>query len=203
MVVWGLTLLHPDRVHQLVNLSLPYQERGEMPWVQLMELVLGGDFYFVHFTQQPGVADAVFDENPARFLRNLFRKNEPPAEPAPGMALINLARAETPRGEPVMSDDELAVLVSAFESSGFTGGINWYRNLDRNWHLLADVDPIIRQPALMIYGDRDPVMRSENLADFVPNVDVVTLDCGHWIQEELPEETNQAILGWLAQRDAR
>ena len=71
------------------------------------------------------------------------------------MAMINLAKAETPLGEPVMSDSELAVFVSAFETSGFTGGINWYRNLDRNWHLLADVDPIIQQPALMIYGDRD------------------------------------------------
>ena len=118
------------------------------------------------------------------------------------MAMINLARAETPRGEPVMSDDELAVFVSAFESSGFTGSVNWYRNLDRNWHLLADADPIIRQPTLMIYGDRDAVARSENLAAFVPHVDVVTLDCGHWIQQEKPEETNRAILTWLSQRDA-
>ena len=95
------------------------------------------------------------------------------------MALINLARAETPLGEPMMSDSELAVFVSAFESSGFTGSINWYRNLDRNWRLLADVDPIIQQPALMIYGDRDAVPRSENLTEFVPNVEVVSLDCGH------------------------
>jgi pimeloyl-ACP methyl ester carboxylesterase len=101
-----------------------------------------------------------------------------------------------------MSDDELAVLVSAFQSSGFTGSINWYRNLDRNWRLLAEADPIIRQPTLMIYGDRDAIARSENLTAFVPNVDVVTLDCGHWIQQEKPEETNQAILSWLDQRDA-
>jgi pimeloyl-ACP methyl ester carboxylesterase len=183
-------------------LSLPYQERGAVPWIELMESVLGGDFYFVHFNRQPGVADAVFDENAFQFLRNLYRKNEPPAAPAPGMSMITLARAETPRGEPVMSDDELAVLVSAFESSGFTGGVNWYRNLDRNWHLLAEADPIVSQPTLMIYGARDAVARSENLTDFVPNADVVTLDCGHWIQQEKPEETNQAILTWLNQRDA-
>jgi pimeloyl-ACP methyl ester carboxylesterase len=118
------------------------------------------------------------------------------------MMMINLANAETPRGQPLMSDSELAVFVSAFETSGFTGSINWYRNLDRNWHLLADVDPIIRQPALMIYGDRDLVQRGENLAEFVPNVEVVSLDCGHWIQQEKPEETNQAILKWLEQQDA-
>jgi pimeloyl-ACP methyl ester carboxylesterase len=202
MVVWGLTLLHPKRVDKVINLSLPYQERGEKPWIESMEDVLGGDFYFVHFNRQPGVADAVFDENTFRFLRNLYRKNEPPREPRPGMALIDLARADTPLGEPVMSDGELAVFVAAFESTGFTGSVNWYRNLDRNWRLLADVDPIIRQPTLMIYGDRDVIQRSENLAEFVPDVDVVSLDCGHWIQQEKPEETNQAILKWLDQRDA-
>lgn len=126
-VVWGLTLLHPDRVDKVINLSLPYQERGEVPWIELMEAVLGGDFYFVHFNRQPGVADAVFDENTFPFLRNLYRKNEPPRQPQPGMAFIDLARAEAPLGEPVMSDEELDVLVSAFETSGFTGGVNWYR----------------------------------------------------------------------------
>ncbi|MFJ8039611.1 alpha/beta fold hydrolase [Kitasatospora sp. NPDC096147] len=198
MVVWGLALLHPDRVNRVVNLSLPYQARGAKPWIEAMEEVLGDDFYFVHFNRRPGVADAVFDRNTARFLRNLYRRDEPPAAPGPGMALIELAEAEAPSGEPLMSEAELAVLVAAFESSGFTGSINWYRNLDRNWHLLADVDPIVRQPALMIYGDRDAVRRSEDLAAFVPGVEVVSLDCGHWIQQERPEETNRIITEWLA-----
>ncbi len=201
MVVWGLAILHPNRVNKVINLSLPYMERGEKPWIEFMEEFFGQDFYFVHFNRQPGVADAILDENTSQFLRNMYRKNEPPMEPQPGMVMINLARAETPRGEPLMSDSELAVFVSAFESSGFTGGINWYRNLDRNWHLLADVNPIVQQPALMIYGDRDSIAKSANLTEFVPNVDVVNLDCGHWIQEEKPEETNQAILKWLEQQD--
>lgn len=106
-----------------------------------MEAVFGPDFYFVHFNRQPGVADAVFEEHTEQFLRNMFRKNTPPPEPGPGMWLIDLARAETPLGEPVMSDDELAVTVAAFQTSGFTGSINWYRNLDRNWHLLGEVVP--------------------------------------------------------------
>ena len=114
--------------------------------------------------------------------------------------MINLAKAEVPVGDPIMSNEELAVFVSAFEASGFTPSINWYRNLDRNWHLLAEVDPIIRQPALMIYGDRDLVARNERIAEFVPNVQVVSLDCGHWISQELPEETNHAILEWLNQQ---
>jgi len=124
MVVWGLALLHPNRVNRVINLSLPYQERGEKPWVEMMEAIFGDDFYFVHFNRHPGVADAILDENTFQFLRNMYRKNEPPPEPQPGMAMINLATAETPLGEPLMSDNELAVFVSAFESTGFTGIIN-------------------------------------------------------------------------------
>ncbi len=200
MVVWGLALLHPKRVNKVINLSLPYQERGATPWIEFMEQILGGDYYFVHFNRQPGVADAVLDENTFRFLCNLYRKNEPRREPELGMVMINLARAEKPLGESLMSDNELAVFVSAFESTGFTGSINWYRNLDRNWRLLAEVKPIIQQPTLMIYGDRDVIPKSEKLTEFVPNVEVVNLDCGHWIQQEKPEETNQAILKWLEQQ---
>jgi len=196
-VVWGLALLHPTRVKRIVALSLPYQVRGETPWIEWMEAALGGDFYFVHFNRQPGVADSVFDENPVRFLRNLYRKNEPVTPPQPGMALIALARAAAPLGDPIMSEEDLGVFASAFETSGFTGGINWYRNLDRNWRLLADTDPIVRQPALMIYGARDVIRPLENIDEFVPRVEVVTLDCGHWIQEELPDEATGAIVGWL------
>jgi len=200
MVVWGLALLHPKRVNKVINLSLPYQERGDTPWIELMEQFLGSDYYFVHFNKQPGVADAILEENTSQFLRNLYRKNEPLQEPQEGMAMINLALAENPLGEPIMSESELAVFETAFEASGFTGSINWYRNLDRNWHLLAHVNPIIQQPTLMIYGERDVIPKFEKLTDFVPNADVVSLDCGHWIQQEMPEETNQVILEWLERK---
>lgn len=196
-VVWGLAQLHPERVRRLINLALPYQQRGEQPWIEFMEAVFGEDFYFVHFNRQPGVADAVLDENAHRFLRNLYRKNVPVAAPEPGMAMINLALAEAPLGEPVMSEDDLTVFVSAFEVAGFTGSINWYRNMDRNWHRLAAVDPFIHHPALMIYGDQDSIPKSESLAEFVPNVDVINLDCGHWIQQEMPEQATAAMLSWL------
>ncbi len=202
MVVWGLTLLHPERVNKVINLALPYQDRGEKPWLLFMEEFLGGDYYFVHFNRQPGIADAILNENTFQFLRNMFRKNVPPTPPGRGMMMINLARSEAPLGEPIMNDSELAVFVSAFKTSGFTGSINWYRNLDRNWHLLANVNPIIEQPTLMIYGSRDLIPKSDKLTEFVPNVKEVSLDCGHWIQQEMPEETNRVILNWLEQHGA-
>ena len=202
IVVWGLTLLQPERVNKVITLSVPYQFRGEMPWVEFIESILGSDFYYVHFNKQPGVANAVLDANAERFLRNLFRVNQPLVAPEPGNGMMNLALQADPTGDPLMSDADLAVYVDAYEASGFTGGINWYRNSTRNWHRLADVDPIIQQPALVIYGDRDVVPRLENMADFVPNVEVVSLDSGHCIQQEQPEETTRVMLEWLGRQGA-
>ncbi|MEP3346216.1 MAG: alpha/beta hydrolase [Litoreibacter sp.] len=201
-VVWSLARLHPERVSKIINLALPYQARTPKPWIAFMEEFFGADNYFVHFNRQPGVADAVLDRNTARFLRNLYRKNVPPMPPEPGMMMINLAQAETPVGEPILQEDELAVYVAAFEETGFTGSINWYRNMDRNWQILTDVTPFIKQPTLMIYGEQDMIPKSETLADFVPNADVVSLDCGHWIQQEKPSETTRAMLEWLGANTA-
>lgn len=202
MVVWWLTLLHPSRVRALVALSVPYQARTPMPWVDFLEQLFGRDYYFVHFNREPGVADAVLEAHTARFLRNLFRKDEPPAPPGPGNAMIQRALADEALGEPLMSEAELAVFVQAFETSGFAPGLHWYRNVDRTWHRMAGVDPIIQQPALMVYGTRDPVQPSPVLEDFVPNVEIRELDCGHWIQQERPEATNDVILEWLGRHAA-
>ncbi|MCS3426600.1 alpha/beta fold hydrolase [Leucobacter aridicollis] len=78
----------------------------------------------------------------------------------------------------------------------------WYRNLNRNWHLLAGADPIIQHPALMVYGMRDAVACSENLSSFVPNIEELSLDSGHWVQQERHRETTRAILDWLDRHPA-
>jgi pimeloyl-ACP methyl ester carboxylesterase len=200
-VVWSMALLHPERVVRLINLALPYQTRTPTPWIEFIEALFGADHYFVHFNRQFGVADAILDQNADQFLRNLFRKNLTMVPPEPGMMMINLARAATPLGDPLISAEDLEVFVSAFKASGFTPGINWYRNMDRNWHILAEIDPVIRHPALMIYGLQDPIPPSENLSEFVPNVAIRSLDCGHWIQQERPEETTQVMLEWLKAQD--
>lgn len=203
IVVWALSLLHPQRVAGVINLSVPFLDRGDQPWVDFWETHLGGDFYIVHFNRQPGVADAAFAENTRQFLGNIYRTRQwesSPPPPAPGMPLINLAASSTPSGEPLMSEAELDVFVSAFEHSGFTGGINWYRNFNRNWQRLGEVEQKVAAPALMIYGTYDVVGKSESLPDFVADLEVTEFPCGHWIQQECPAETNQAMLDWLSRR---
>lgn len=202
IMVWGMAMLHPDRVAGAANLSVPFMNRGEEEWIGLWEKLLGPDMYIVHFNRQPGVADAALAENSEQFIRNLYRTKrwlEEPMELEPGNPMISLAKAvfEPQTGEPMMSEEELQVYIKAFAKSGYTGGINWYRNFTRNWDLLADVPEVINQPALMLYGQYDIVPESPTLKDNVPHVEVHTLPCGHWIQQEEPEETNRLLLDWL------
>ena len=201
IVVWNLAMLHRERVRAVINLSVPFLVRGDKDWVSFWEERLGGDFYIVHFNRQPGFADRVFAEHTENFLRNLYRTRQwlaPPRELGPGMALLNLAQAPDAPGELLMSEEELAVFVDSFRESGFTGGINWYRNFTRNWRTTADVVQRVDQPALMIHGRYDMVPPNPDLAKYVPNVEIHTLECGHWIQQEQPEETNRLMLDWLA-----
>jgi len=96
-----------------------------------------------------------------------------------------------------MSDAEMQVFLDAFALSGFTGGINWYRNLTRNWQTMGAFEQHIYQPTLVIFGDYDMVPKSKTLAKRVSTLEVVDFPCGHWIQQELPQETNAAMLEWL------
>ncbi len=201
IVVWNMALLQPQRVRGVVNLSVPFMERGPSEWVGFWEQALGGDFYIVHFNRQPGVADAAFAANNEQFLRNLYRTKQwldEPLDLGPGMMMVNMANSSEYRGELMMSEAELQVFVQAFAKSGYTGGINWYRNFTRNWETTKDVTQLVEQPTLMIHGQHDMVPASPNLKNFVPNAEVHTLDCGHWIQQEQPEATNKLMLQWLA-----
>ena len=196
-VVWGMALLHPERVEKQINLALPYQERGEIPWIQMMEQFLGEDYYFVHFNKKPGVADKILNENRTRFISNLFRKNVPVAPPIGGMMMIDLAKSDIAHGESILSEEDLNIFSEAFEKTGFGPSINWYRNLDRNWDILGKVNPIIHHPVLMIYGERDLIPKFDRIRQYVPNITEANIDSGHWIQQECPEETNRIILSWL------
>lgn len=199
IIVWNLAMMHRERVAGVINLSVPFMERGPSEWVGFWEARLGGDFYIVHFNRQPGVADAVFAEHCERFLRNMYRTKQWLAEPPQlsGMPMIAIAQADDMPGELLMGDQDLQVFSEAFAHSGFTGGINWYRNFSRNWDIIGEYEQRISQPTLMIYGDHDSVPSSPTLDQFVDQLTVANFPCGHWIQQECPEQTNQAMLAWL------
>ena len=102
-----------------------------------------------------------------------------------------------PRGEPLMSDEEMDVFVAAFSKGGFTGPINWYRNITRNWETSADLPQRIDVPCAMVYGAYDIVPQGRDVSQYVPNLESITLECGHWIQQERPDEVNAFLIDWL------
>ena len=99
----------------------------------------------------------------------------------------------------MMSEAELKVFVDTFERNGFTSPCAWYRNFTRNWETTADVEQKVRQPALMIYGRYDMVPQTD-MTGYVDDLEIHEVECGHWIQQELPEETNRILLDWLDRR---
>jgi pimeloyl-ACP methyl ester carboxylesterase len=98
------------------------------------------------------------------------------------------------------------VYVDAFARTGFRGGLNYYRNIDRNWERNAQLaERRVEVPALFITGSRDPVQRfmpAEMMEGWVTDLRVVRVDgAGHWVQQERPDEVNDALLGFLGQLD--
>jgi len=207
IIVWNMAMIHRERVSHVINLSVPFMERGQTEWVSFWEKKLGPDFYMVHFNRQYGVADEVFANNAKQFLNNVYRTSQwlyPKVELGPGMNMINMATdpklADGAPGDPIMSDEEMQVFLDAFAHSGFTGGINWYRNFTRNWEIIGAYEQHIYQPTLMIYGDYDMVPKSPKLEQHVSNLEVANFPCGHWIQQEKPEDSNRVILEWLGRQ---
>jgi pimeloyl-ACP methyl ester carboxylesterase len=193
-VAWQLAVLHPERVRAVAGLSVPFVPRAPAAPIPIMRRHLGEDFYMVWF-QEPGVADAALARD---VRRTLTTKRQWTAQWA--------VKDDVPLQPPSwLSEQELAVYVEAFQRTGFTGGLNWYRNIDRNWELTADVaERRVEQPALFLTGERDPVRRfmpAEAMRGWVTDLraEIVVPGAGHWVQQQEPAAVNEALLSFLAE----
>lgn len=206
LVVWAMARLHPDRVAGVIGVNTPYRARAAKDPVEWLREHLGPDHYIVAF-QEPGVAERVFDADPARVVRRFQRRRMTGTHTATG-AFPMLARVAEPEanwtGTPLLTEAEVEVYARAFARSGFRGGINWYRNLSRNWWLMAEVPARIDAPCLMIGASDDPFLPPslmDGMEALIPDLEKqVIADCGHWTQAERPEELNRLMLDWLTRR---
>jgi pimeloyl-ACP methyl ester carboxylesterase len=211
MVVGQMALLHPERVAGVVAMSVPLLPRGAMPPVQMLRQLLGDTFFYILYFQEPGVADADLAADPretmTRMLAGLTLAGGGEVDVA-GLAgsdgrgfVDRLPRAD---GLPAwLSQAELDHYVAEFTRTGFTGGINWYRNFDRNWETTPSLDGAhVTIPSTFITGAADPV----NLMTPAGIMDGHALDhrgntyvegAGHWVQQEAPDAVNAALLSFL------
>ncbi len=212
LLVWPMALLAAQRVAAVVGVNTPYFPRMPIKPTDVFRGMAQGNFHYILYFQEPGVAEAELDRDVRRSLRGFFQsiprevieaaKDLRPGVMGPAGGGILDRLADRPYGE-FLTVSDFEVFATAFERSGFRGGLNWYRNFDRNWELTAYLSGAkVMQPALMITAELDPVLRPEmavGMADWVPNLrdTILIKDCGHWTQQENPEEVNRALIGFL------
>lgn len=213
-VAWHTALLRPDMVRGVAGLSVPPPFRGTQPPLAAMEEKYAGRFYWNYFNR-PGVADAEFAKDTRTALRKFLYSacgdapgalegKQPLVDPERGWLAAMPDPAVLPHW---CTEDALDVLTDSF-SQGFTGALNWYRNLDRNWELTAPWHgAVVTRPALYIYGERDVVASFpgtpeliERLPGLMPSLrrePIELAGCGHWTQQERPDEVNTALIDFL------
>ncbi|MFB7509324.1 alpha/beta fold hydrolase [Streptomyces broussonetiae] len=213
-VAWHTALLRPDMVRAVAGLSVPPPFRGAHPPLETMDKRFDGRFYWNYFNR-PGVADAEFARDTRTTLRKFFYGASGSARPSgalmqpliePGQGWLD-SMVDPDVLPDWFTEDDLDALTESF-SGGFTGPLNWYRNLDRNWELTAPWQgAAVTRPALYIYGDRDLVPAFpgtpeliEKLPDLMPSLwrkPIKLTGCGHWTQQERPNEVNAALIEFL------
>jgi pimeloyl-ACP methyl ester carboxylesterase len=210
MLAWHMALLAPERLAGLVNLNIPHIPRPPIDPITYMRFKLGKDFYIVNF-QKSDEADRRFAADPRQFINVMMRRKQySPAHSKSGpkkrrpLSLIQALDQGEPAGEALLSDEELDVYANAFTAGGFTAPINWYRNWSRNWKSMKGVDQTVRVPTLFVGATNDIIIsprQIESMKPLVADLEIRMIEnCGHWTQQERPEELNRIILDWLARR---
>lgn len=218
VVAWSTALLHPDRVAAVAGLSVPPVPRPQTPPTEAFRRIFGDNFFYILYFQQPGVADAEMAADPGRAMRRMLGgmriapaadSGNPAPDEAEGLRMLTpgpegfIDRLPEPDRLPGwLTAEDLEHYVAEFSRTGFTGALNWYRNFDRNWHIMGTVEDAIDVPALFVGGNADPVLkftridRAREVARG-PYREVMLDGAGHWIQQERPEEINAELLDFL------
>ena len=216
-VAWHAALLRPDRFRAVIGLSVPFRPRGRARPTTVMPRTADAVFYQLYF-QEPGVAEAELEVDPRATIRDTLLRlsgDVPPIPGSDGFSLVPLqgglkARMGRHADMPLpawLSDADIDTYAAEFARTGFRGGLNWYRNIDRNWELLRPFAGLaVQVPALYVAGDRDLVVSFPGAAEMIASLKasvprlretIMLPGCGHWTQQERPAEVNTAMLGFL------
>jgi pimeloyl-ACP methyl ester carboxylesterase len=217
-VVWQMPLRHQARVAGVVGVNTPHWDRAPADPIELFKKRFGDSMYIVQFQDPAREPDRIFGSRVEQTFDAFMRKPRKAVEPGDkgvggiGGSTANLAFPQMvaaydakhdPR-TPILSPEEKKVFVDTFTRTGFTGGINWYRNFTRNWQRAEGLDHIVRVPALMIMAENDAVLppsATDGMEKTVPDLEkYLVRGSGHWTQQEKPEEVSAKLIEWRRKR---
>ena len=216
VATWNAALMRPDRFRAVAGLSIPYMPRIDQQPTRALKQFAGERLSYILYFQAPDVAEAEIEADVPRLLRAVChthsaagaaqRAAAPPAQPVPRDARW-LDTLIDPAPLPAwLTPADLAVCSDAFTGSGFHGPLNWYRAIDRTWELMApwrNAPVMVPAPFMCGAEDRGLLLYRpavEALPQTVPllTTSVLLPGCGHWAQQERPDEVNAALLEFLA-----
>jgi len=218
-VAWLAALLRPDRFRAVAGLSVPFIPRLPMRPTQFMPQNDEALFYQLYF-QSPGVAEAELERDVRRTIRSILYSASGDAPASEHNAAAGgqvgmvprrggfLSRLVNPSALPEwLTEADVDFYAAEFARTGFRGGLNWYRNIDRNWELLAPMAGAkVKVPALYIAGDRDLVVHFPGMNFIIASLSTLAPQlrgsmmlpgCGHWTQQERAREVNDALIDFL------
>ncbi|NKY51342.1 alpha/beta fold hydrolase [Nocardia vermiculata] len=215
-LVWELALRAPERIAGIMVLNNPYAPRPPKAPSAFWTRAAQRHFLHLSYFQEPGVADAELAARPREFLARVFYslsgdfhyldtwKNPP------GIGYLEALPQAPELPWSWLSEAEFDALATEFERTGFTGGLNWYRALDRNWELTEGLPTTVTVPTHFLYGENDPDMEGFSGRDplavlraHVSDLRAVekVADAGHLVQLERTAEVNDFLLRHLAALD--
>jgi pimeloyl-ACP methyl ester carboxylesterase len=207
-------LVRPDLVRAVGMLSVPYAPRGGPRPTDIFARIGRPEEFYVSYFQEPGRAEAEIEPDVRTWLGGFYGALSGEAEPPPDGGSVSFVaqggrlRDRFPEPGPLpawLSEDDLDVYAGEFERTGFTGALNRYRNMDRDWEDLAAWDGApVMQPSLFVAGENDATLRwmggaIEAFGTTLPGLvgSHVLPGAGHWIQQERPGEVNRLLVEWL------
>ena len=217
-IAWTSAWLRPDVFTAVAGLSVPFSPAGPTKPSDAFRMMGGDEEFYIEYFQQPGRAEAELDADVRDWLLGFYfsASGDAPSPMSGGGTIASVphgARMKDRFSYPAdgtmpdwLSAEDLDVYAGEFERTGFTGGLNRYRNVDRDWEdLLVFGDRPIDVPALFIGGDRDgPTLWGAPAIGRFPTTlprlhrSIILEGCGHWTQQERPDEVNEALLEFLA-----
>ena len=205
-------LLRPDVFTALGLLSVPYSPRGSHRPTEVFARLGGDEQFYINYFQEPGRPELEVEPDVRTWLTGIYASmsgdSRRPADGGPlftipvGHRMSDRFAPDAPR-PPWLTEADLDFLVTEFEYSGFAGAFNRYRNVDRDWADLAAYDgQPITVPSIFVGGERDGPWLAAGVAGHSKNLpglqaSHVLPKCGHWVQQERPDEVNRVLVDWL------